>query len=406
MDNKKIIPIKLSNRSLKLNFSPIRKLAPLAEDARKNNIKIYHLNIGQPDIKLDDKVRSKLKNIDLDILSYSRSNGRETLIKKICAYYKNNGIQVEESDIIVTIGGSEAILFTLSVICDSDDEVLIPEPFYTNYKSFCKILGINITPITSKIEDNFQLPPIEKIENLISTKTKAILICNPSNPTGYVYKKEELLKLRDIAIKKNVFIVCDEVYREFVYDDNEQTSILNLDGLDNHAIVIDSVSKRYSMCGARIGNIASRNKVFLDNVLKLCQARLSPPLLSEILAETAFDIDKSYFDKIIKEYKKRRDIVINGLKSIPNVLYNEPKGAFYCIAQLPVDDAEEFSKWLLKHFNIDGETVMLAPLSDFYINKEHGKNQVRIAYVLNKEDLSKAMIIIKEAIESYPNKTL
>lgn len=391
----------ISEKGLKMPESPIRKLVPYAEQAVKDGKTVYYLNIGQPDIKTPQVALDAIKSQDLDILAYSRSEGSETYRAKIANYYKKNAIEVNHDDIIVTTGGSEALLFAFGSIMDSDDEIIIPEPFYANYNGFSTASGVNIVPVISKIEDNFALPPIEAFEELITEKTKAILICNPGNPTGYLYSKEEIKKLASIVKKHDLFLIADEVYREFVYDDVSHHSILQEPDLKDHAIVIDSVSKRYSMCGARIGYLVSKNKAVISTALKFAQARLSPPTLAQIAGEAALDTPQSYFDEVKDEYVKRRNTLISELEKIEGVKVAKPNGAFYCIAELPVKNSDNFAKWLLESFSYDNATVMVAPAAGFYSTKGVGLNQIRIAYVLNEERLIKAVQVIKEALKSY-----
>lgn len=393
----------ISLKGLQMPESPIRKLVPFAEDAKKRGIDVYHLNIGQPDIETPKAALQAVKDNDIKVLSYARSEGSETYRKKLSLYYKQNNIDVNEKDIIVTTGGSEALLFTLGSITDFGDEIIIPEPFYANYNGFSVANGIKVVPIISGIEDDFALPPIEEFEKLISKKTKAILICNPGNPTGYLYSKEELEKLKDLALKHDLFLIADEVYREFVYEGIEHHSIMSLDGLEQHAIIIDSVSKRYSMCGARIGCIVSKNKALIQTALKYAQARLSSPTYALLASEAALETPPEYFQKVIEEYDERRLVLINALREIKGLKVSRPKGAFYCIAELPVRDADDFAQWMLEKFSDQGETVMVAPASGFYSTPGSGKNQIRIAYVLNKESLIRSVELIKLALEQYPN---
>jgi aspartate aminotransferase len=391
----------ISKKGHQMPESPIRKLAPYAEKAVKQGKKIYHLNIGQPDIKTPEIALNAISNHSLKILEYSSSNGSEQYRKKIANYYSKHKIEVTQDEIIVTTGGSEALLFAFGTILDTDDEVIIPEPFYANFNSFSTASGAKIVPVISKIEDNFSLPPIEEFEKLITSKTKAILICNPGNPTGYLYSKEEIKKLAQIVIKHDLFLIADEVYREFIYDGNEHYSILQESNLENNAIVIDSVSKRYSMCGARIGCLVSRNKEVIKTALKFAQARLSPPTLAQIACEAALDTPQSYFDEVIAEYVKRRDTLINGLQKIDGIKVAKPKGAFYCIVELPIKNADNFAQWLLESFDVDGETIMVAPAAGFYSTPNVGLNQIRLAYVLNEESLKKAIIILEKALKIY-----
>lgn len=381
--------------------SPIRKLVPYAEEAHKQGKTVYYLNIGQPDIKTPTIALDAVKVHSLDILAYSRSEGSEDYRKKIAKYYERNSIHVTHNDIIVTTGGSEALLFAFGSIMDVDDEIIIPEPFYANYNGFSTASGVNVVPVISKIEDNFALPPIEEFEKLITPKTKAILICNPGNPTGYLYSKEEIKKLASIVKKHDLFLIADEVYREFVYDGITHYSILQEPGLEEHAIVIDSVSKRYSMCGARIGYLVSKNKEVIKTALKFAQARLSPPTLAQIASEAALETPQSYFDDVNEEYVKRRNILIEELEKIPGVKVAKPNGAFYCIAELPVKNSDEFARWLLESFDHENNTLMVAPAAGFYSTPGVGKNQIRIAYVLNEESLKIAVNVLAEALKVY-----
>ena len=381
--------------------SPIRKLVPYAEDAKKRGAKVIHLNIGQPDIKTPEVALEAVKNNTIDVLEYSRTEGSEAYREKLAAYYAKNDIIVSSEDIIVTTGGSEALAFVMGSIADADDEIIIPEPFYANYNGFATASGIKVVPVVSGIETNFALPPIEEFEKLVTPKTKAILICNPGNPTGYLYSKEEIKKLAAIATKHDLFLIADEVYREFTYDGAEHYSILQEEGLKEHAIIVDSVSKRYSMCGARIGCLVSKNKSVIQTALKFAQARLSPPTYAQIAAEAALDTPQSYFDDVKEEYVARRNLLIKELKKIEGVKVATPKGAFYCIAELPISDADDFAQWLLEDFRVNNETVMVAPAAGFYATKGLGKSQIRIAYVLDKERLKRAVNILKEALNSY-----
>ncbi len=391
----------ISDKGNSMPQSPIRKLVPFAEDAKKRGVKVFHLNIGQPDIKTPQVALDAVKNNTIEVLSYARSEGSETYRNKLSGYYGKNGIAVTANDIIATTGGSEALLFTIGSITDPGDEIIIPEPFYANYNGFSIASGVKVVPVISSIDDNFALPKIEDFEKLITPKTKAILICNPGNPTGYLYSKEEIQKLKEIVLKHDLFLIADEVYREFAYDGAEHHSILKEDGLDKNAIVIDSVSKRYSMCGARIGCIVSRNQEFIQTAIKFAQARLSPPTYALIASEAALDTPQSYFDDVIEEYVERRNTLISELEKIEGVKVAKPKGAFYCIAELPVENSEDFAQWILESFHHNNETVMVAPAGGFYSTKGEGKNQVRIAYVLNKEDLKRCVAILKAALEAY-----
>lgn len=381
--------------------SPIRKLVPFAEDAKKRGVKVFHLNIGQPDINTPQIALDAVKNNTIKTLSYARSEGSEEYRIKLTKYYEKHNVDVKENDIVVTTGGSEALFFSLGSITDPGDEIIIPEPFYANYNGFSKASGIKVVPVISKIENNFALPKIEDFEKLITKKTKAILICNPGNPTGYLYSKEEIEKLKEIVLKHDLFLIADEVYREFSYDGLQHTSILSIDGLNENAIIIDSVSKRYSMCGARIGCIVSKNKNFINTAIKFAQARLSPPTYALIASEAALDTPQSYFDDVKTEYVERRNTLVTELQKIEGVKVANPNGAFYCIAELPIKDSDDFSKWLLDKFVDNNETIMVAPASGFYSTEGEGKNQIRIAYVLNKKDLIRSVKILAKALKQY-----
>ncbi len=391
----------ISKKGIQMPSSPIRKLVPYAEDAKKRGVKVFHLNIGQPDIKTPQVALDAVKNNTIETLAYARSEGSEEYRTKLAKYYKKNNITVTANNIIATTGGSEALLFTIGSITDPGDEIIIPEPFYANYNGFSTASGVTVVPVISKIEDNFALPKIEDFEKLITNKTKAILICNPGNPTGYLYSKEEIEKLKQIVLKHDLFLIADEVYREFTYDGLQHTSILSLNGLEQNAIVIDSVSKRYSMCGARIGCIVSKNDDFIATAIKFAQARLSPPTYALIASEAALETPQSYFDDVKAEYVERRNTLIAELQKINGVKVANPKGAFYCVVELPVKDTDDFAQWILEKFNLNNETVMVAPASGFYSTEGEGKNQVRIAYVLNKKDLIRSVKILKEALKQY-----
>ncbi|MEG9327987.1 pyridoxal phosphate-dependent aminotransferase [Salinimicrobium catena] len=391
----------ISNKGQAMPESPIRKLVPYAEAAIKKGRNIYQLNIGQPDIKTPAKALAAVKDNAIEVLSYSHSAGFESYRNKLSQYYRNHNIDVAPDELIITTGGSEALLFTMGSICDAGDEVIIPEPFYANYNGFATSSGVKVVPVKSKIEEGFALPPISEFEKLITEKTKAILICNPGNPTGYLYTKEEIDQLAEIVKKHDLFIVADEVYREFAYDGAKHYSIMGVPGIEQNAIMIDSVSKRYSMCGARIGCMASKNKEVMSTAMKFAQARLSPPTFAQIASEAALDTPQDYFEEVIKEYTSRRNLLVEGLEQIPGVKVAKPKGAFYCIAELPVKDAEDFAKWLLESFELNNETVMVAPAAGFYSTPNTGLNQVRIAYVLKKENLEKALEILKAALKEY-----
>ena len=384
--------------------SPIRKLVPFAEKAKQKGKKVFHLNIGQPDIQTPKVALDAISNFSKKVVEYSHSAGFESYRIGLSKYYQNIGIDVDHNDLMVTTGGSEALLFGLNSCLDHGDEIIIPEPFYANYNGFSKSSGVVVKPITTKIENSFALPDIKEFEKLITNKTKAILICNPGNPTGYLYSKEELETLRDIVLKYDLFLFADEVYREFAYDGLQHYSILNLEGLSNHAVVIDSTSKRYSMCGIRIGCIVSKNKDVISTVLKFAQARLSPPTFGQVAGEAALDTPQSYFDQVSAEYLSRRDLLVDGLNKIDGVICPKPKGAFYAIAQLPVDNADKFAQWLLEDFDYNGATLMVAPAEGFYSTPGEGLNQVRIAYVLNKESLLNAVKCLEEALKIYPGR--
>jgi aspartate aminotransferase len=382
--------------------SPIRKLAPFAEAAKFQGKEVYHLNIGQPDIATPVQAIEAVRKAHLEILAYSPSEGNASYRTALAAYYAKHEIEITAEDLIITTGGSEAILFALGAISDPGDEVIIPEPFYANYNGFGVNAGVNVVPVTAQIEDGFALPPIEDFEALISSKTKAIMICNPGNPTGYLYKLEELEALRDLVIKHDIYLIADEVYREFAYDGKTHESILNLTGLEEHAIVIDSVSKRYSMCGARVGCVISRNNALMATILKFAQARLSPPTMAQIAAEAALGVEESYYSEVKEEYTRRRDILVDGLNKIEGVVCPKPQGAFYVIAQLPVDNAERFAQWLLSAFDHEGKTLMVAPAEGFYATPGMGQNQIRLAYVLDSEKLKKCVELIAIALKTYP----
>ncbi|MFY7957372.1 MAG: pyridoxal phosphate-dependent aminotransferase, partial [Flavobacterium macrobrachii] len=376
---------KISTKGQQMPESPIRKLVPYAEGAKKKGHKVYHLNIGQPDIKTPEVALNAIKNNAIEILEYSHSAGFESYRTKLSNYYKNHGLPINTEDIIITTGGSEALLFAMGSTMDNGDEIIIPEPFYANYNGFSTASGVNVVPVISTIDEGFALPPISAFEKLITPKTKAILICNPGNPTGYLYSKEEILQLAEIVKKHDLFLIADEVYREFIYDGDEHFSVMNVPGIEQNAIMIDSVSKRYSMCGARIGCIVSKNKEVMATAMKFAQARLSPPTYAQIASEAALDTPQSYFDDVINEYKERRDTLISELNKIDGVKVATPKGAFYCIAKLPVKSADDFAKWLLDSYDNNGETVMVAPAAGFYSTPNVGLDEIRIAYVLKKE---------------------
>lgn len=383
--------------------SPIRKLVPYSEQAKSEGVHVYHLNIGQPDIQTPELALNAVKNNTINVLAYSRSEGSEAYRKKLAYYYKKHHIAVESDNILVTTGGSEALLFTIGSIMDQGDEIIIPEPFYANYNGFSVAQGVNVVPVVSEIDNNFALPPIKDFEALITPKTKAILICNPGNPTGYLYSKEEISQLAELVKKHDLFLIADEVYREFAYDGEEHHSVMTIEGLEAHAIMIDSVSKRYSMCGARIGCLVTKNKQVYETALKFAQARLSPPTYAQIASEAALDTPDSYFDEIIEEYVERRNILVQELQKIPGIKVVKPKGAFYCIVELPISNADAFAQWFLEAFRVENETIMMAPAAGFYATPGLGKNQLRIAYVLKKEDLIKSVNILKQGLKVYKN---
>lgn len=392
---------KISKKGQNMPESPIRKLVPYAETAKSKGVEVIHLNIGQPDIKTPEVAMDAVRNNTLEILEYSRSEGSQEYRTKLANYYGKCDIDVTADQIIVTTGGSEALMFAIGSIADTADEIIIPEPFYANYNGFANASGVEVVPVVSNFEDNFALPPVEEFEKLITPKTKAILICNPGNPTGYLYTKEEIKKLAALVKKHDLFLISDEVYREFAYDNVEHYSILQEKGIQDNAIVVDSVSKRYSMCGARIGCLVTRNNEVHKTALKFAQARLSPPTLALIASEAALDTPQSYFDQVITEYAERRNLLITALKTIDGVKVANPQGAFYCIVQLPVSNTEDFARWLLEDFQLDGQTVMVAPAAGFYASEGIGYDQVRIAYVLDKKDLLRAVEILKEALRQY-----
>jgi aspartate aminotransferase len=395
---------KISNKGIQMPESPIRKLVPYAEIAKKKGNKVYHLNIGQPDIKTPEVAMNSIKNLDIKVLEYSHSAGFESYRTKLSQFYKNIGLPIDVADIIITTGGSEALLFAMGSTMDFGDEVIIPEPFYANYSGFSTASGVKVVPVISTIETGFALPPIADFERLITPKTKAILICNPGNPTGYLYSKEEMMQLAKLVKKHDLFLIADEVYREFTYDGDIHYSVMNIPGLEENAIMIDSVSKRYSMCGARIGCIVSKNKELMATAMKFAQARLSPPTFAQIASEAALDTPQSYFDEVILEYRSRRDTLVEELNKIDGVVVSKPKGAFYCIAQLPIDNADKFAQWMLESYDLNKETVMVAPAAGFYSTPGVGLNEVRIAYVLNKTDLIRSVEILKNAISVYNSK--
>lgn len=395
---------KPSLRGLDVPASPIRKLAPLALAARQRGTKVIALNIGQPDLPTPEEAFDALRHIDRKVLEYSPSDGLRSLRDKMVQYYDRFHMNVEADDIIVTTGGSEAVMLAFMATLNPGDEVIIPEPAYANYITFAKMAGAVIRPVVARIENGFALPPIEEFEKLITPKTRAILICNPNNPTGYVYTREELEALRDIVVRHDLYLFSDEVYREFCYTEEPYVSAMHLKGAEKNVVVIDSVSKRYNECGIRVGSMVTKNKELKSIVMKFCQARLSPPLLGQIVAEASIDAPKEYLEGVYDEYISRRDILVNGLSSIPGVVCPLPKGAFYCVVGLPLEDAEDFCKWCLTDFSLDGHTVFMAPAAGFYTTPGAGRNEVRIAYVLEKEELERAVEVLRAALEAYKNR--
>jgi len=395
----------ISKKGQMMPESPIRKLVPFAEVAKKKGVHVHHLNIGQPDIETPEVALNAVKNYTDKVIAYSHSAGMLSLRNKLSEYYKTVDIDVTADEIIVGAGASEALLFAFQSIMDPDDEVIIPEPFYANYNGFATNAGIKVVPIFSSIESGFALPPIEDFEKNITEKTKAILVCNPNNPTGYLYSKEELETLRDIAKKYDLFLIADEVYREFTYDGKKHFSCMHLEDIDNNVILIDSVSKRYSACGVRIGWMVSKNKEVMATAMKFAQARLSPPTFGQVAAEAAVDTPADYFDKVMDEYIARRNIVVEGINNIKDAYCPNPEGAFYVVAKLPIDDSDKFCQWLLEDFSFENQTVMLAPASGFYSTPGRGKDEVRISYVLNVDDLAKSVKVLSEALKVYPGRT-
>ncbi len=385
--------------------SPIRRLVPYAEEAKKKGRKVYHLNIGQPDIKTPEVARDAVKNMTAKVIEYSHSAGNESYRRKLAAFYQGIGINVDHTEMLITTGGSEAISFALMATVDPGEEVIVPEPFYANYNGFSVAAGVNVVPITSGIENSFALPPIEEFEKVITPKTRGIIICNPNNPTGYLYSRKELEMLGEIVKKHDLYLYSDEVYREFCYDGEKHFSAMDLPGLEEHVIMFDSVSKRYSMCGVRIGTLISKNREVISTALKFAQARLSPPSYGQVAGEAALDTPDSYFKEVYEEYMERRDFMVEALNRMPGVICPMPKGAFYTVVHLPVDDADVFAQWILSEFEYKNQTVMMAPASGFYSTPGLGKQEVRIAYVLKKEDLALAMETLAEALKAYPGRT-
>ena len=392
--------LNISLRGQKMPPSPIRKLVPYAEAAKRRGIHVYHLNIGQPDVETPPAILDAVRNADIKVLEYSHSAGNESYRRKLVKYYKKVGIDVNYDEIIITTGGSEAIMFGFFTCLNPGDEVIIPEPYYANYNGFAVQAGVNVVPITSHIENGFALPPIADFEKVITEKTKAIVVCNPNNPTGYLYSREEMEALKTICLKHNLYLFSDEAYREFCYD-GDYISALHLQGMEQHVVLMDTISKRYSACGARLGALVTKNKTVHDAAMKFAQARLSPPGLAQIMGEAAVDLADSYFDAPKAEYQARRDLLVSRLNKMEGVFCPNPGGAFYAIARLPIPDADDFCQWLLESFSYGEQTVMLAPASGFYGTEGLGKNEVRLAYVLNKSDLNKAMDCLEEALKQY-----
>ena len=397
--------LNISHRGQHMPASPIRKLVPYAEAAKNKGIKVYHLNIGQPDIETPPAILDAVRDADIKVLEYSHSAGNESYRRKLVQYYKSVGIDVTHEQIIITTGGSEAIMFGFLCCLNAGDEVIIPEPFYANYNGFACAAGVNVVPITSTIETGFALPPIEDFEKVITTKTKAIIICSPNNPTGYLYSRPEMEALKKICIKHDLYLFSDEAYREFCYD-GEYVSAMHLSGLDQHVVLMDTISKRYSACGARLGAFVTKNKEVYNSAMKFAQARLSPPGLAQIMGEAAVDLPGSYFDAPKAEYLSRRNLMVSRLNKMPGVFCPNPGGAFYAIAKLPIDDSDKFCQWLLESFSYKDQTVMLAPATGFYGTEGLGKNEVRLAYVLNLDALNAAMDCLEKALEEYPGKTI
>jgi aspartate aminotransferase len=397
---------KLSAKGAQMPSSPIRKLVPYSNAAKAAGKHVYHLNIGQPDIASPKSALDAVRSIDRKLIEYSDSDGFLSYRKGLASYYSHVGIPMDVADIMVTTGGSEALIIGFMTAMDAGDEVIIPEPFYANYNGFATMGGVVVKPITAHIEDGFALPPVEEFEKQITPKTKAILICNPGNPTGSLYSQEDLTRLAALAVKHDLFLFADEVYREFCYDGATPYACMNLKGAEQHVIMVDSVSKRYSMCGARIGALITRNKAFMANAMKFAQARLSPPTLGQIAGEAALQTPQSYFDAVVSEYVERRNVLVDGLNAIPGVMCPKPAGAFYAMAKLPIDNADRFCQWMLEEFALDNETVMMAPGTGFYSTAGEGTNQVRMAYVLKVNDLRKAVKCLAEGLKVYPGRTV
>ncbi|HLN21190.1 MAG TPA: pyridoxal phosphate-dependent aminotransferase [Bacteroidales bacterium] len=396
----------ISEKGRLMPASPIRKLVPYAEEAKRRGVKVYHLNIGQPDIPTPEVALRAIRNLDQKVLEYSHSAGNESYRRKLADFYRKIGINIDHTQMLITTGGSEAIMFALMTCVNPGEEVITPEPFYANYNGFATAAGIKIVPVTSRIEDDFALPPVSEIEKKITPKTRGIIICNPNNPTGYLYSRQEFEQIRDIVKAHDLFLFSDEAYREFCYEGTCHFSAMNLEGIDNNVVLLDSVSKRYSECGIRIGALISRNKEIISTALKFAQSRLSPPGLGQIAAEASIDTPPEYFAEVNREYSARRDYMVSALNNIPGVYCPRPKGAFYSVVRLPVDDADRFARWLLEEFSYMNQTVMVAPASGFYTTPGLGRDEVRIAYVLKIEDLINAMVVLAEALKTYPGRTI
>jgi len=396
----------ISNKAQSMPASPIRKLVPYAEEAKKKGRKVYHLNIGQPDIPTPGVALEAVKNTNIQVVEYTHSAGNESYRKKLAKYYQGVGIDIDHTQMLITTGGSEAVLFAFNTCLNPGDEVIVPEPFYANYNGFATLAGVKVKPVTSSIDHDFAIHSIEQFENMITDKTKGIVICNPNNPTGYLYSDEEMQKLKTLVQRHDLFLFSDEVYREFVYDGRTHTSAMHLEGIENNVVLMDSVSKRYSMCGVRIGALISRNQDIINNAMKFAQARLCPPALGQIASEAALDTPKEYFDEVYNEYIERRDYMVEALNNMEGVYSPMPKGAFYTVVKLPVDDAEKFAQWMLSDFHYENQTVMIAPAAGFYSTPGLGQNEARIAYVLKIDDLKQAMKTLEEALKAYPGRTV
>lgn len=396
--------VKVSTRGLSMPASPIRKLVPYAEEAKKKGRKVYHLNIGQPDIQTPEVALEAIRNFDQKVIEYSHSAGFEEYRRKLVPYFKTIGIDIDHNNIIITTGGSEAIIMSFMTIMEPGDEIIIPEPFYANYNGFAAICGVKVVPVTSNIENGFALPPISDFEKLITPKTRAVLVCSPNNPTGYLYSQDEMNLLRDLVKKHDLYLLSDEVYYEYCYDGEKHVPAMSLEGIEDNVIMLDSVSKRYSECGVRIGALITKNKKVLEYAMRFAQARLSPPTLGQVAGMASLDAPADYFNNVREEYISRRNYLVDALNKIPGVMCPKPKGAFYCMARLPIDDSDAFAQWLLEEFNYNNQTVMLAPATGFYATPGLGKDEVRIAYVLKREDLEAAVECLAVALSQYPGR--